>query len=282
MIKRYRLGCAIWKHSEWEHYCFSQKSSLQDYSSVFNTVEGNTSFYGLPSESTIQQWKQEVQEGFEFHFKIPKVITHEKQLISAQGEIEQFLKRMEPLGHYLGTYLLQLSPQFDVNGLSRLDHVLNQYHEAFGFCVEVRHLSFFDKGKGERALLDMLNKYQVNRVIFDSRPLFSVVAEDDATREAQRKKPRLPVHVYTTGNEPFIRYIGHPNLEHNESFLTQWVDKFVGWINQGKVPKMFIHTPSNADAPVLASRFHDLLSKKIDVGFLPEWPIKKNSHPTLF
>jgi len=53
-IERYFLGCPIWSNKDWVGELFApdakQKDFLQQYASVFNTVEGNTTFYGLPTE----------------------------------------------------------------------------------------------------------------------------------------------------------------------------------------------------------------------------------------
>ena len=59
-IERYFLGCPIWGNKEWVGELFApdvvQKDFLRQYASVFNTVEGNTTFYGLPSEKAALRW----------------------------------------------------------------------------------------------------------------------------------------------------------------------------------------------------------------------------------
>ena len=90
MIKGYYLGCSIWGNKDWVGELFTKdaktKDFLQQYASVFNTVEGNTTFYGLPSEATVARWREETSEGFRFAFKFSRAISHEKRLVNAELE----------------------------------------------------------------------------------------------------------------------------------------------------------------------------------------------------
>ena len=281
MVKRYGIGCPMWQHTSWSDRFFSSQCPLKHYSQVFNTVEGNTTFYGIPSEKAVQQWLAAVenQPDFRFHFKIPNTITHEKLLKGHDQELQQFLDRMAPLTPFIGSYWLQMGPQFSLELLPRLESVLASLPKT---GVEVRHLSFFDKGVGEKQWIDVLKRFNSNRIIFDSRALFSAEPKDEATIDAQRKKPNPPVHVYVVGFQPAVRFIGHPEAEKNQPYLEQWAKKFAQWIDKGLFPNMFIHTPSNEDAPLLAVEFHELLSQWVDVGAIPAWPVKVAQQENLF
>ena len=50
----YFLGCPQWKHLAWREHVFTPQTKLQDlllsYAQVFNTVEGNTTFYATPQK----------------------------------------------------------------------------------------------------------------------------------------------------------------------------------------------------------------------------------------
>lgn len=48
----------------------------------------------------------------------------------------------------------------------------------FSWAVEVRHPDWFDQGPNENALKQLLIRFQVNKVLFDSRPLFRASAQD--------------------------------------------------------------------------------------------------------
>jgi hypothetical protein len=55
-----------------------------------------------------------------------------------------------------------------------------------------------------------------------------------------------------------------------------------GWLREGRSPTVFIHTPDNADAPMLARRFHDEVRARVpSLEPLPE-PAQEERQPTLF
>lgn len=60
-------------------------------------------------------------------------------------------------------------------------------------------------------------------------------------------------------------------LEANEPFLTPWVEKIAGWIEEGRTPYIFLHTADNLLAAKLALRFHDRLMQRLPgLPALPE------------
>ena len=70
-----------------------------------------------------------------------------------------------------------------------------------------------------------------------------------------------------------MRFIGHPELEANEAFLTPWVEKVAAWIEEGRSPYIFLHTSDNRLAAALAQRFHQRLMARLPgLDSLPELP----------
>ena len=53
---------------------------MPQYASVFDTAEGNATFYGLPSAETVARWAAEAPETFRFCLKFPRVVTHDHAL----------------------------------------------------------------------------------------------------------------------------------------------------------------------------------------------------------
>jgi uncharacterized protein YecE (DUF72 family) len=135
--------------------------------------------------------------------------------------------------------------------------------EPLTCAVEVRNSAFFNKGEAEKALNRGLRERNVSRVCLDSRALFSAEPDTDIIRDAQRKKPKVPVHLLPVDAPPMIRYIGHPQLEQNPPFLAPWVERVGQWIEQGKQPYVFMHMPDNGDALALAQLWSRLLHKRL-------------------
>jgi uncharacterized protein YecE (DUF72 family) len=276
----YYLGCPVWSNRAWVGELFSTDAKAKDflpqYASVFNTVEGNTTFYGLPKQATVARWRGEAPAGFHFCFKFPRTISHHHHLCHVQAETHEFLQRITPLLGRLGPLFLQLPPGFDGQSLALLRQYLDSLPADFDYAVEIRHHEFFAKGEVEKSLNRLLHDRGVDRVIFDTRALFSAHDDSPDTREAQRKKPRLPVHAIALGTRPMVRFVGHPQLQQNASFLQPWLGKFAEWLGQGRKPYFFAHMPDDYWAPHLARSFHQSLSQRLP-GLRPlsDWPARR-------
>ena len=109
------------------------------------------------------------QPGFRFCFKFPRKITHENNLRYCGVELSDFLRRLEPLGESLGTFMIQLPESFTPEQLPDLQRFLKELPSDYTFSVEVRHRDFFNRGDEEKTLNQTLHDYQVDRVCFDSR-----------------------------------------------------------------------------------------------------------------
>jgi len=279
-MQHYHLGCPIWSNRDWVGQFFTADARpgnfLGQYSSVFNTVEGNTTFYGLPKPATVTRWGEQAAADFRFCFKFPRTISHELRLRHAQAETRTFLDCLAPLRERLGPFLLQLPPDFAPSDTPALQDYLTALPGEFDYAVEVRHPDFFGDDEAGQALDQWLQEQNIDRAILDSRALFSASPDDEDTRGAQRKKPRLPVSIAATGTQPLVRFIGHPEVAANRPFLAPWVAATAQWINEGRAPYVFMHTPNNRFAPELARLFHELLQARLEnVGTLPEWPVER-------
>jgi uncharacterized protein YecE (DUF72 family) len=85
---------------------------LAFYSRVFPTIEVDATFYGIPAEPVLRQWREQVSGEFQFALKVPQQITHERRLIDVGELIDKFVQRVAVLEDNLGPLLIQLSPDF--------------------------------------------------------------------------------------------------------------------------------------------------------------------------
>lgn len=279
-IKGYAIGCPIWANPDWVGSFFAKGTKSKDflaaYASVFNTVEGNTTFYALPSADTILKWRDHTPEGFRFCLKFHRSITHDLKLRHADQETTHLLKIFEPLSSRLGPYLIQLPPSFGVGDLDALARYLDTLSKEFAYAVEVRHLDLFKYDHAEEHLNSILFERSIDRVIFDSRGIYEAVDDPTYPSMTETRKPRLPVHYETTGPKPMVRLISHPTLAQNRERWEQWAKILVDWIDQGQEPYFFMHVPDNKDAPHFARVFHELMMREDDqLGPLPKWPIER-------
>lgn len=272
---QYRLGLPIWNYSQWRGRVYgddgfksnaSSKDHLRKYASIFGAVEGNTTFYATPSEKTVASWREQVGPDFQFCFKLPKEITHSRQLRDVNRPLVDFISRMEPLGEKLGPFMIQLPAQFSPQQLADLAAFVKILPQGFEFSVEVRHPDFFNREDEEKALNQLLHHNQIERICFDSRALFSRKGTNKAEIDAQKKKPNLPVHAISTSQHPVVRFIGNSDQSQSQAYWQPWVKKLTHWVAEGKKPYVFIHAPDNAFAPELAQLLHADLENQ-----LPGW-----------
>ncbi len=280
-IKKYHIGLTQWGLKEWKGVFYtddaSQDQFLRQYATVFNSVEGNTTFYRAPSQKTVLRWGDQVPDGFKFCFKFPQGITHYKRLKDVNDEVLEFLELFEPIRTKLGPFHIQLSSQFSYNEFNKLEELCELLPPHYHYAVEVRHNDFFDRGKQERRYFELLKAHSMDRVTFDTRKLHSINDGDESIKRAQKKKPKMPVRFDASAARPFVRYVGSNDILNNETYLKEWAIITADWIKDGLHPYIFIHSPDVLHSPVIARHFHKLLSKFVELEPIPASPKKRQN-----
>lgn len=240
----------MWQHPDWRFQKHSELSKLARYAQLFNTVEGNTTFYHLPRPAVAASWQSAASGGFYFSFKFPKQVTHDGHWQNCD-EFERFFQLLSGF-ECLGPVQIQLPARFTGHRLEELADFIEALPQGYRYSVEVRHEDFFNKGDHERAFNRLLLDSGVGRTLFDTRPLFRMPATAPEVIDGQQKKPKVPLHVVATAGFVVVRYIGYPDWVDNEPWFTPWIEKIKGWLDLGKDVYLFAHTPDNAQAPELA------------------------------
>ncbi len=278
-LQRYHLGLPVWNEQRWVGEFYSQDAKqreyLQQYATVFNAVEGNSTFYGLPAEKTMKKWADDVPKGFKFCFKVPQTITHYRKLQNYEDKLSQFKELLDAIRPNVGPVMIQLPAQFGPNQLHKLEAFLGSLPSVYNYGVEVRHPSLFDNGRNERALTNLLQSYSADRIIFDTRRLHEDPSQDPDFKSVQDRKPELPVRFTNTSSHPMVRFVGSNDVESNEAYLKEWAIVVAEWIREGLHPYVFIHAPNEFYAPRIARRFHTFLADLIDLNPMPKWPAQR-------
>ena len=143
-MAEFRLGTQGWNYPAWSgpFYPLGLKAAdfLPTYARAFPAVEIDSTFYAIPSEPVVAEWRDQVPEGFLFALKVPQEVTHEKRLVDADQKLGRFLHRAKGLGDRLGPLLLQMSPDFRAGDANRqtLRRFLEALPEGFRWAVEFR------------------------------------------------------------------------------------------------------------------------------------------------
>ena len=146
--QKLRIGCSGWSYQDWAGPFYPKSAQPKDflrlYSSVFNTVEIDSSFYRIPNRFMISLWKKNTPEGFLFTAKFPKEITHEAKLKGVSDTLSYFYGTLEGFEDKLGALIIQLPPSFKYDGgMPVLEGFLSEVSPNFRHAIEFRHKSWF-------------------------------------------------------------------------------------------------------------------------------------------
>jgi len=209
-VAELRLGTSGWSYADWcGPFYESDKRMLHQYSEVFNTAEIDSTFYSYPSPNTVKAWVRSTPKDFVFAAKIPRLITHERELnvkLGVEGDLKRFLELLKPLkdAGKLGPLLFQLPPSLKLD-LDRLEGVLRILPDGYLFAVEFRDTSWL-----KEEVFKLLREYGVAYVVVD--------------------EPLLPPITVVTSSFTYVRWHGRGsrpwyNYHYSREELEPWVDR---------------------------------------------------------
>ena len=170
-----RIGCSGWNYKSWRgrFYAAELPSSrwLNYYTSVFDTVEINNTFYRLPEKSTFAAWRKQMPPGFLVSVKASRFLTHIKRLKDPEEPVDRLFSRAKALGPRLGPVLYQLPPNFFRNevNVERLEIFLDALpcrinRRAVDHVFEFRHPSWYVD-----ATYELLDRHKATMCLHDKR-----------------------------------------------------------------------------------------------------------------
>jgi len=263
-----RVGCPMWAHPRWVGRFLppaNRGRQLEEYARWCNAVEGNTTFYAVPSARSVDRWAEQAPDDFRFAFKVPRHVTHELRLRGddAIHAVTEFLAAVDPLGDRVGPVQIQLPPSFGPESTATLRSFVGRLPAERTWAVELRHPGFFDGGPAHRAVDDVLADAGVGRVVLDTRPLYASSPRTDAAVDERRTKPKLPVVTDVMGPKPIVRVIGSDDPDGTAAGLRAWAPDVIRWIDDGLEPYLFVHQPENLESPALARMIHDEIAAAV-------------------
>jgi len=140
-----RVGCSGWQYRHWRENLYvglPLKRWFAHYSSVFDTVEINNSFYRLPDASTFARWRDLAPPGFLYAVKASRFLTHMKKLKDPEDPLARFFDRARELKQHLGPVLYQLPPGWRKD-TARLQHFLRTLPAGVRHTIEFRDPSWY-------------------------------------------------------------------------------------------------------------------------------------------
>jgi uncharacterized protein YecE (DUF72 family) len=112
------IGCSGWSYTSWQGPFYpiniENRAWIPYYSQVLNYVDIDSTFYNIPSEQMVKNWKKRTLDNFRFTVMFPKIITHDKRFKNVENELSLFYERMEVLKDKLLSLLIQLPPSYEL------------------------------------------------------------------------------------------------------------------------------------------------------------------------
>jgi uncharacterized protein YecE (DUF72 family) len=144
------IGCSGWSYEGWKGSFYPKKMENKDYlpyySKFLKFIEVDSTYYHIPSRSTVRGWKDKTPEEFKFSLKFPKIITHVKKLEDVAKPLSILFYSLEPLIEKTLILLIQLPPFLtEKKGITSLQYMVRYLDKRFRYSLEVRHSSWFNE-----------------------------------------------------------------------------------------------------------------------------------------
>jgi uncharacterized protein YecE (DUF72 family) len=197
---------------------FQSGSRLHYYSSLFNTVEINSSFYKTPLLSTYEKWFLDVPDDFQFSLKLSKEITHAKDLEADLSSMDKFMRSAAGTGTKKGCLLVQFPGKITLDYFTQVENILNELktHDPgneWRIAAEFRHPSWH---AGET--YELLDEYEATMVLHD------------IPKGKNMDSPGNADFVYMRFHGPKGDY----RDSYTEDFLQQKAGQMRVWLGEGK------------------------------------------------
>ncbi len=209
------IGTSGWSYPHWKGPFYPpdlpDNRLLDYYCRHFRTVEINNTFYHLPDEAALDQWRETTPKDFLFATKASRYITHMKKLKDPKAGLATFLDRMTRLGEKLGPILYQLPPRWRCNP-ERLATFLDALPAGHRHAFEFRDESWINDD-----ILDLLRKHRAAFCIYELagyRSPLQVTAD----------------FVYIRLHGPAGAYQG----KYDSRTLAAWARRIRAWLEAGK------------------------------------------------
>ncbi|MFB3925651.1 MAG: DUF72 domain-containing protein [Syntrophales bacterium] len=243
-LQNIHIGTSGWHYDHWRGPFYPEALSRQNYldyyADHFHTLEINNSFYQMPQEKTLVQWRNAVPPSFIFSIKASRYITHIKKLKDGKQILGPFMKKVELLREKTGPILFQLPPQWRFNP-ERLSSFLNALSKECRYVFEFRDSSWFCK-----KTYDILTQHNAAFCIYN-------VANRTTPKEITADFTYVRLHGPKGANQ------GCYDIE----TLSAWADTFISWRNEGKEIFCYFDNDEAGYAARNAVQMRDLIENRV-------------------
>lgn len=243
------IGCAKWNKTDLKgFYPKGTKDELTYYSTQFNSIELNATFYSMPSAEQVLTWKDKTPADFKFFPKIPNTVSHYRRLLNITDVVTQFATSVLNFDEKLGMVFLQLRDNFKPKDDERLEKFIQDWPKEVPLAIELRNSEWFADEEIFNKTMDVFEKHNITNIIVDT---------------AGR---RDMLHMRLTTPTGFIRYVG-ANAESDYTRLDDWLERIKLWKKEGlENLYFFVHQNIEKASPLLSAYFIEAVNKEFDMN----------------
>ena len=240
------VGCAKWNRADLKgFYPRGTKDELEYYSSQFNSIELNATFYRIFPPEQFEKWREKTPSNFKFFPKLNQEISHWKRLNEVKEVVDNYLYSAVNLQEKLGTIFLQMHNNFAPKDFNRVVSFIEGWPKEIPLAVEFRHTDWYNDPTVSEELFQLLEGNNISNVIVDT---------------AGR---RDLMHMRLTNQTAFVRYVG-ANHTTDYTRLDDWIERLKTWKTQGiKEIDFFIHQNIEKESPLLSAYFIKQLNAEL-------------------
>ncbi|WP_210151310.1 DUF72 domain-containing protein [Chryseobacterium scophthalmum] len=243
-LENISIGCAKWNKTDLKgFYPKGTKDELAYYSTQFNSIELNATFYGMPSSEQVLTWKEKTPENFKFFPKITNTVSHFRRLLNIDDVVTQFATAVLNFDDKLGMVFLQLHDNFKPKDYERLEQLVNKWPKEVPLAIELRNTEWFT----DEEILDKTCE------LFEQNNITNIIVDTAGRRDM--------LHMRLTTPNAFIRYVG-ANHESDYARLEDWLDRLTTWKKEGlQNLYFFVHQNIEKASPLLSAYFIEKMNE---------------------
>lgn len=252
-----KLGTIGFGYQDWEGGFYPPglrtRDYLKFYNRVFNALEIDTTFYGIPKADSVTRWINDTTESFTFCIKTPRLITHQMGLIGTDGLMSEFCDSIRPFGEKLGAILIQLPPRFTNKNMQTLSNFLQELPNDIRFAIEFRNPTWYSEETAQ-----LLSNFDVCWVATEY--------------------PDLPKNIYQTTDFLYVRWIGEHGTYNNHTYervdkytqLEWWWEQIQSHLTDVNVVYGFFNNDYTGFAAGTCKRFMKMIGLSVEDNDFPE------------
>lgn len=243
------VGCAKWNKTDLKgFYPRGTKDELTYYSTQFNSIELNATFYSMPSPEQVTTWKDKTPDDFKFFPKITNTVSHYKRLLNTTEAVTSFATSVLNFDEKLGMVFLQLHDNFKPKDYERLGKFIQDWPTEVPLAVELRNEEWFADEETFNKTMDLFEKHNVTNIIVDTA----------GRRDLLHMRLKTPT--------AFIRYVG-ANADSDYTRLDDWIEHIKLWKKEGlENLYFFVHQNIEKASPLLSAYFIEALNKEFTMN----------------